>query len=139
MKKIDRKNWQAKTEKLNKNIRLSPGMEVVDVEGYSGVVVQVREPQDDTDEGRIAVWQSGRFEYGGDNCEHYSYRDWKSFLRVKMEMKHGVDLTKDCYFYDDTGRTPYMYKLESVVAIEGDFCIAKVISTAPEWDVKPEK
>ena len=60
-------------------------MKVKDVDGHRGVVVDVQIPEDPSieDHGTVAVWQSERFEYGADNCEHYCWINWKEFLRIE--------------------------------------------------------
>ena len=81
MKKDDLKRWSAKNKLLNKDIVPYLGMEVIDSDGFKGVVVKI-EPSTEDHHGFIYVWQSDRFNYGDDNCEHYCFSTWKPFLRL---------------------------------------------------------
>lgn len=81
LKNKDKKAWFEKNERLNENIEPNLGMEVVDDDGYHGVIVKIV-PKSDEFHGTIFVWQKDRMEYGGDNCEHYTIDSWKRFLRV---------------------------------------------------------
>lgn len=81
MKKIDKKNWRAKTERLNEHREIKRGMLVTDGE-HMGVVVKIVPGHDIEDHGTIFVWQSERDDYGADNCEHYVHFGWKSSLRI---------------------------------------------------------
>ena len=81
------KEWVEKTIKLNENREIKRGDVVVDRDRNKGVVVQIYVPENPTveDHGSISVWQSERFEYGADNCEHYAWTNWKSNLRILDE------------------------------------------------------
>lgn len=81
MKQKDKAAWMAKNQRDNQEIEIKVGMEVKDSEGFKGVIVKVIKPSEDTD-GTVYVWQSDKREYGGDNCEHYCYTNWHSFLRI---------------------------------------------------------
>lgn len=83
MNKTDRKNWTEKTTRLNLNRSLAVGDSVIDIDKNRGIVVKIVPGTSDIDHGAIYVWQSERFEYGADNCEHYSQVAWKSTLRIK--------------------------------------------------------
>lgn len=90
----DRKAWIEKTQRLNEGIELKRGMEVKDVYGKKGIVVKIipENPENPIEEhGAIYLWQSEKTEYGADNCEHYCYHNWQSFLRIQDE---GVYLDK---------------------------------------------
>ena len=82
MNKIDRKNWYEKTLRLNANNVLKVGDKVVDIDKNVGIVVRIDPGIDFEDHGTMAVWQSERYNYGGDNCEHYCEFNWKEHLRI---------------------------------------------------------
>jgi hypothetical protein len=56
----------------------------MDIGGHKGIVVKIVKPENPTveDHGTIYVWQSEKFEYGSDNCEHYVFHNWEKFLTV---------------------------------------------------------
>ena len=85
MNNIERIEWQKKTEKLNSERTLAIGDQVVDLYGSKGVVVRIDIPNNPCFEnhGTVYVWQSEKTEYGSDNCEHYTFIDWKKLLRIK--------------------------------------------------------
>ena len=58
------------------------GDSVVDIWGNPGIVVKIIPGVDIEDHGCVQVWQSERFEYGSDNCEHYCHFGWKTVLKV---------------------------------------------------------
>ncbi len=63
------------------------GTRVIDKQqGHKGVIVKVVLPENgegsDEDHGTIYVWQEDKFNYGGDNCEHYCLNNWTDFLRI---------------------------------------------------------
>lgn len=64
---------------------IKPGMSVIDSWGHKGVVVYTVIGDTDEDHGVIAVWQSERTNYGGDNCEHYPFHNWKRSLTITDE------------------------------------------------------
>jgi hypothetical protein len=82
MKNKDKEAWYDKNERLNASIEAKIGMEVVDANGYHGVVVKIV-PKSEDFHGTLYVWQKDRTEYGSDNCEHYTIDIWKRFLRVE--------------------------------------------------------
>jgi hypothetical protein len=82
MKAQQRRDWMAKTQRLNESLEISVGDEIVDVEGHKGIVVKVIPGVSIEDHGTVYVWQSERVEYGADNCEHYIHYNWKPFLRI---------------------------------------------------------
>ncbi len=65
-----------------RNIKV--GDKVKDIDGHKGIVVKIIESGIDEDNeyfhGVIYVWQLDRIDYGSDNCEHYTYDNWRSFL-----------------------------------------------------------
>lgn len=80
MKQINLKEWQQKTEELNKGLELRVGSKVVDPWGHNGIVVQIDIVEND--HGFVSVWQKDRTNYGDDNCEHYSFELWRQLLRI---------------------------------------------------------
>lgn len=80
MQKINLKEWQQKTEELNKDLELRVGSKVVDPWGHNGIVVEIDLSKHG--HGLIAVWQKDRKNYGDDNCEHYSFEFWRQLLRI---------------------------------------------------------
>jgi hypothetical protein len=74
--------WSEKTAKLNENQTLHLGDQVIDFDGQPGVVVRIILGYTIEDRGTIYVWQQDRTKYGDDNCEHYSFYEWKSYLRI---------------------------------------------------------
>ncbi len=81
MKQKDKMAWWDKNERLNANIEPKIGMEVVDADGFHGVVVKIV-PKSEEFHGTLFVWQRDKIGYGADNCEHYTIDLWKRFLRV---------------------------------------------------------
>jgi hypothetical protein len=77
-----KKLWREKNKLDNANVTLTIGTEVKDVNGNMGVVVKIVPPSNDDNHGTVYVWQSELTEYGSDNCEHYTYINWKEHLRV---------------------------------------------------------
>ena len=82
MKLTDRKNWHAKTSRLNENRELKVGDQVIDVDKNRGIVVKIEPGIDSEDHGGIFVWQLDRLNYGADNCEHYAHFNWQPYLRL---------------------------------------------------------
>lgn len=76
--------WLDKTERLNEGKDIRRGCIVVDLDRNKGVVVDVQIPDDPTieDHGSVTVWQSERTNYGADNCEHYTWINWRRHLRI---------------------------------------------------------
>ena len=64
---------------------LKVGDEVRDQDGHRGIVVKIEKGTDDVNHGVVYVWQSERYEYGQDNCEHYVEFGWQRSLRVVKE------------------------------------------------------
>ncbi len=77
--------WIDKTLKLNINKAIKRGDVVIDFFGDKGVVVKIKPGVDDENHGTIHVWQSERYEYGADNCEHYPEFGWQEKLRILDE------------------------------------------------------
>lgn len=82
MKSQQRRDWTAKTLRLNESLDISVGDEIIDVDGHKGIVVKITPGYSVEDHGTIYVWQSERYNYGADNCEHYKYHNWQPFLRI---------------------------------------------------------
>ena len=76
--------WVEKTIQLNERRDIKRGDLVIDRDRHKGVVVGVEIPDNPTveDHGTVTVWQSERFNYGDDNCEHYTWLNWKRTLRI---------------------------------------------------------
>jgi len=74
--------WYDKNERINAHHLLCIGDRVKDENGNTGVVVKIIYGKDIEDHGTIFVWQEDRYEYGADNCEHYSQINWHKYLRV---------------------------------------------------------
>lgn len=84
MKRKDLESWRDKNERLNANVTLKRGDVVIDGLGGHGVVVKIVIPDNPSIEnhGTVYVWQDSCVNYGGDNCEHYSWLNWKRYLRI---------------------------------------------------------
>jgi hypothetical protein len=81
MKNIDKIAWWDKNERVNADKDLKLGDTVTDADKNIGVVVKIVPASEDF-HGVIYVWQRDRFNYGDDNCEHYSADSWKRHLRI---------------------------------------------------------
>lgn len=81
MRNEDLTRWLDKNEKLNSDRELSIGLKIVDRYRNEGIVVKI-EPSSDEQHGTIYSWQINKFNYGSDNCEHYSFECWKRELRI---------------------------------------------------------
>lgn len=81
----DQNAWLDKNERLNADLDLVLGMKVKDLSGQEGIVVEIHIPDNlsISEHGTVTVWQSNRNGYGLDNCEHYTYINWKRMLRVE--------------------------------------------------------
>lgn len=84
LKGLNLEQWLIKTEKMNFQKELKRGDEVIDRFGDKGIVVKIEKPEEPTieDHGTIYVWQSEQVNYGGDNCQHYSFLGWEKMLRI---------------------------------------------------------
>jgi DNA-directed RNA polymerase subunit F len=82
VKKIERQQWLEKTRRLNESNTLKVGDEVVDIDKNKGIVVKIVKGISLDEHGVVYVWQSERYEYGSDNCEHYCEFTWKDTLRI---------------------------------------------------------
>lgn len=86
MDKASRLAWREKNKRLNENVTLKRGMRVTDENGFTGVIVQIVLPESDDnpieDHGMVAVWLENQMNYGDNNCEHYTYVDWQTRLRI---------------------------------------------------------
>ncbi|WNA16123.1 hypothetical protein XaC1_485 [Xanthomonas phage XaC1] len=76
------KKWWDESKLLNANVVLRIGDRVINDKGNCGVVVKICKPESTDDHGTIYVWQEDLTDYGSDNCEHYCYTNWQSFLRL---------------------------------------------------------
>jgi hypothetical protein len=76
--------WWDESKSINTNVVLKIGDRVINDKGNVGVVVKINKPEstEEDDHGTIYVWQEDLTDYGSDNCEHYCYTNWQSFLRL---------------------------------------------------------
>lgn len=89
MKKLKGQNlqdWLDKNSRLNEEKQLKLGMEVIDRYCDKGIVVKIVEGDGSIEgHGTIYVWQSEKYDFGSDNCQHYAFDIWKRELRILNE------------------------------------------------------
>ncbi len=68
--------------RIAESTELCIGSEVIDLNGYRGIVVKIIIGDTIEDHGTVYVWQMSRTNYGIDNCEHYPYSNWPKFFHI---------------------------------------------------------
>jgi hypothetical protein len=72
-------------QKANAGKFLKRGCRVADTWGATGVVTKILPGTDLENHGAIYVWRENDYDYGADNCEHYSAINWRDHLKI-LEM-----------------------------------------------------